>query len=576
MDESGQPMSNSTPPAAVAEALERAAAAVAAGRPGQAEQALRRAAAAWPAELPLWDALVELYKDRGLNKPAAECLAHAARAHASRGDLDTARKALSEARGLDPETPRLLHDYGVACLHGGDPEAAAAVFREVLDGRPDDELARLNLARALERMDCLDESEALYLQVMQRRPDAPEPARELAWLLRSAGRFEAAEAGFREVLARWPADPDAAVGLAGLLEMRGAADEARSILEALPESAHARPDVALTEGRLLRRAGRLEEARSRLVVARAGAARDPALAPRWHFEMAALLDALGAAGPAFAEATAGNRLRNSGWDRVAHRRRVDEIIGVFGADAFAAARPVPEDEPLPVFVVGMPRSGTTLAEHLLTGFPGVVAGGERMDFLRHAASLSGYPPAATDPGADRLAAIARDYLSDAGQGLVLVDKMPVNFLHLGLIARVLPGARVIHCARNPLDTLLSCYFQDFTAPFLGFANDLEDLAWYWQDYRRLMAHWAGVLPLSVFELPYEELVTDPDTWIRRLGRFIGRDAPPVRAPEDDRFIATNSAAQVRRPVSDRAVGRHRAYARELAPLAGLIGVSLPG
>jgi hypothetical protein len=172
--------------------------------------------------------------------------------------------------------------------------------------------------------------------------------------------------------------------------------------------------------------------------------------------------------------------------------------------------------------------------------------------------------------------MAGRYLGDAGEGIVLVDKMPVNFLHLGLIARVLPQARVIHCSRHPLDTLLSCYFQDFTASFLGFANDIEDLAWYWQDYRRLMAHWAGVLDLPVFELPYEELVTDPETWVRRLGRFIGRNEPPARAPEADRFIATNSAAQVRRPVSDRAVARHRAYARELAPLAGMIGLSPPG
>jgi hypothetical protein len=294
--------------------------------------------------------------------------------------------------------------------------------------------------------------------------------------------------------------------------------------------------------------------------------------------MAAVLDALGDTGPAFAQATAGNRLRRPGWDRAAHRRSVDDIIRVFDAEALAGERrePAPAGESLPVFIVGMPRSGTTLAEHLLTGFAGVVAGGERMDFLRHAASLPGYPEAARDLGTDRLAALAADYLGDAPPDAVLVDKMPVNFLHLGLIARVLPQARVIHCSRHPLDTLLSCYFQDFTASFLGFANDMEDLAWYWQDYRRLMAHWAGVLDLPVFELPYEELVTDPETWVRRLGRFIGRNEPPARAPEAGRFIATNSAAQVRRPVSDRAVARHRAYARELAPLAGMIGLSPPG
>lgn len=567
---------NDATPAAVASTLETAAAAVAAGQPGRAERMLRRAAAANPGALPLWDALVRLYRDRGLKEPAAECLGHAARVHASRGDLATARNLLAEARSLDPGNARLVHDHGVACLHGGDPDTAQAAFRKVLDVQPDNELARLNLARALERANRLDESEALYRQVMRHCPDAPEPARELAWLLRSAGQFDAAETGFRAVLGRWPRDPEAAVGLAGLLEMRGAASEAGLLLEGLPESARVRPDVALTESRLLRRAGRLEAARLRLASAQDAASRDPALAPRWRFEMAAVLDALGEAKAAFAEATAGNRLRASRWDRAAHRRNVGKIIRAFEADAFAEPGPVGDEGPVPVFVVGLPRSGTTLAEHLLTGFPGVVAGGERMDFLRHAASLPGYPETMRDIGTDRLAAIAADYLGDAAPGTVRVDKMPVNFLHLGLIARALPGARVIHCTRHPLDTLLSCYFQDFTAPFLGFANDLEDLAAYWQDYKRLMAHWAGVLPLPVFELPYEALVADPQAWVRRLGGFIGRNEPPAREPEHGRFIATNSTAQVRRPISDRAVGRHRAYARELAALAGMIGISPPG
>ncbi len=570
-------MSAPTPAGAAARAIEQAAAAIAAGEPARAERTLRRAAAALPAELPLWEALVRFYRERGLGVPAAECLGHAARAMASRGDLTAARRALTEARGLDPDNLRLRHDYGVACLHGGDAGAAAAAFREVIEARPDDDLARLNLARALEALDRLDEAEARYREVIRRRPDQPEPARALAWLMRSAGRFEAAEAGFRAVLARWPEDAEAAVGLAGLLEMRGAADEARACLAALSMGARARPDVALTEARLLRRAGRPGEARSRLAPVRAAAARDRALAPRWHFEMAAALDALGDAGEAFDEATEGNRLRASGWDRAAHRRRVDEIIAAFGPESFAAAAPDPgpPGSPLPVFVVGLPRSGTTLAEHLLTGFPGVAACGERMDFLRHAASLPGYPRTVRDVPPDRMAAMAEDYLRGAGDGTVVVDKMPVNFLHLGLIARVLPGARVIHCTRQPLDTLLSCYFQDFTAGFLGFANDLEDLAWYWEDYRRLMAHWSGVLTLPVFELPYEELVADPEVWLRRLGRFIGRDEGPIVAPADDRFIATNSAAQVRRPISDRAVGRHRAYARQLAPLAARLGLSLP-
>ena len=558
---------------------------VARGQPGQAERLLRGGAARQPGELRLWEALVQFYRQRGLGAPAAECLAHAARAHAARGDLERALASLAQARKLDPGNAALIHDYGVACFHGGDAEKAETAFREVLQAEPRHDLARLNLARALERLERLDEAAALYRELIASRPDEPAPAREYAWLLRSAGEFEAAEREFRRVLERWPADPEASVGLAGLLEMRGEAAAARGLLEGLPEAARGRPDVALSQARLLRRAGEAATARDRLSAVAAAAARDPALAPRWHFEMAAALDALGEAGPAFAEATLANGMRVTGWDRNSHRAWVDRLIAASGGDAFseeqapgrsrAGAGTVDsaEDAPTPVFIVGMPRSGTTLAEHLLTGFGNVVACGERNDMLRHAASITGYPETLARLGAAPLAELATAYLGDAQAGVILVDKMPVNFLHLGLIARVFPNARVIHCVRDPLDTALSCYFQDFTAPFLGFANDLVDLGWYWQDYRRLMDHWRAVLPLAVFELPYESLVADPKPWVRRLGEFVGAESASVAAPDPGRFIATNSAAQVRRPVSDRAVGRHRRYLEELAPLSRLLNLS---
>ncbi len=550
------------------------------GQPGQAERMLRGGAARHPGEIRLWEALVQLYRQGNLAAPAAECLAHEARAHAARGDLNRAVARLAEARTLDPGNTALAHDHGVACLHGGRFAEAEAAFREALQRDSGHDLARLNLARVLERMNRLDEAAVLYRKLIAARPVEPAPAREYAWLLRAAGRFEAAEEAFGNVLDRWQGDPEATVGLAGLLEMRGEAAAARVLLERLPAGARARPDVALSEARLLRRAGTPAVARDRLTAVAEAAARDPALAPRWHFEMAAALDALGDTGPAFAQAKLANRMRATGWDRHAHRAWVDRIIAAFGSDGFAEGPASAEpgsganaNDPSAVFIVGMPRSGTTLAEHLLTGFQNVVACGERDDVRRYAAAIAGYPESQRGLAPRALAGQAASYLGDARAGTILLDKMPVNFLHLGLIARMLPKARVIHCVRDPLDTALSCFFQDFTAPFLGFANDLGDLGWYLQDYRRLMDHWRAVLPLRMLELPYEALVVDPDSWVRRMGEFVGADPGSATAPDPGRFIATNSAAQVRRPVSGHAVGRHRPYLDELAPLTRLLGLS---
>jgi hypothetical protein len=156
----------------------------------------------------------------------------------------------------------------------------------------------------------------------------------------------------------------------------------------------------------------------------------------------------------------------------------------------------------------------------------------------------------------------------------VTDKMPANFLALGLIALVCPQARVIHCRRHPLDTALSCFFQNFNSKGLAFTRDLGHLGIYYSQYSRLMHHWRRVLDLPVMDLDYEALVTDVDTWGRRLVEFAGLDWDPVCLDFHrlERTVNTASYAQVRRPVYATSVGRHRNYARHLAPLRAALGL----
>jgi hypothetical protein len=186
---------------------------------------------------------------------------------------------------------------------------------------------------------------------------------------------------------------------------------------------------------------------------------------------------------------------------------------------------------------------------------------------------SAEPRGAEDSGA--IAAAAAKYLSllaafsaDASR---VIDKMPANFMNLGLIHAAFPHARILHMRRNPLDTGLSIYFQIFSNTHL-YANDLEDIAHYFTQYSRLMAHWRSTLPDgAILEVPYEKLVADPEPWIREIVRFAGLPWDPrcLEFHETERTVITASNWQVRQRMTTSAAGRWRNYEKYLGPLRRL-------
>ena len=158
----------------------------------------------------------------------------------------------------------------------------------------------------------------------------------------------------------------------------------------------------------------------------------------------------------------------------------------------------------------------------------------------------------------------------------VTDKLPNNFLRLGLIALLFPRAPLIHCVRDPLDTCLSCYFQEF-AHGQPFARDLDHLGRYYRDYQRLMAHWHKVLPSSILDVPYEGLVADQESWSRKLVAFLGLpwDERCLAFYEKERLVRTASFWQVRQPIYASSIGRWRHYAKHLGPLFHALGVAPP-
>jgi hypothetical protein len=221
----------------------------------------------------------------------------------------------------------------------------------------------------------------------------------------------------------------------------------------------------------------------------------------------------------------------------------------------------------------MPRSGTTLAEQILASHPDVFGAGEvrfwDRPFIRLEQALQ----------AGRLeecvAKVAGEYLdrvgAKAGAAPRVTDKLPANYLYAGVSQRIFPRARIIHMRRHPLDTCLSVYFQNFfnAGPY---ANDLGDLAHYYGEYRRAISHWHRVLPADVLlEVPYEELVTDTESWARRMLEFIGLPWDPrcLEFHRTERVVMTASKWQVRQKVTTSSVGRWRNYEKHIGPLRHL-------
>lgn len=451
---------------------------------------------------------------------------------------------------------------------------------------------------------------AVLAELCGRYPAWAEPAQSLAWLYRRQGRGEEAAA----VLERWlraaGRQPRAVGAVAEFLQEMGMAARAEALLATAP-AAERDPGLRAERASLLLKLGRFEEGETILrallrdAPGQAGAWLRLAQVRRWEdagdsplelmqaawsradldaptraaigFAIAKVDDDLGRYREAWEAAAQANvlRARTAHFDRAGWERFEHAVYRTFTPDFFAAPGDTAEAE-APVFIVGMPRSGTTLLERRLGRHPSLVAAGELELIEKIGAQLvgaGGYPEALAGAVPEGYVWAAREWRARlpvvvAGAPSI-IDKNPLNFLHLGLIARIFPHARILHCRRNPLDTALSIWLQNFAHPRNDYAYRESDLAWVFAMYRRLMAHWEEVLPVPLCTVEYEELVADPEKELRRATERLGLAWEPALLDDGraaDGVIATASLWQARQPVYRHAVDRARNYEPWIAPL----------
>lgn len=448
------------------------------------------------------------------------------------GDSAQAAACCRRAIALAPQLAAAHNGLGNALLDLGAPGEAAASYRRALELDGEGDAARINLALALRQLGAGGEARSLCEAVLGRSPRSAPALVLLAELHTDGGDFEAARALLRRAVEADPRSAEAQAGFAYLGRM-GEADAgwAAAALE-LASTAPPRQQIHLRYA-----LGKYHDDRG-----------------EWD-----------AAFAQFALAHELQRGQGRAYDRREASARVDRLVRTQDAAWLRRVRAQADPSPRAVFIVGMPRSGTSLVEQILASHPDVYGAGELPFWEAVAARGTDADDAST--GGQYLAALPEA----AGRAGRVTDKMPANYWHVGRIHAALPHARFIHVRRDPRDTCVSIFCQNFRNAY-PFAHDLEDLAHCYRDYARLMQHWREALPADTFlDVDYEDLVDDAEGGTRRMLGFLGLgwDARCLGFEHTRREVLTASKWQVRQKISRASVGRWRHYERHIGPLLGL-------
>ena len=478
-----------------------------------------------------------------------------------------------------------MFEAGRAAFSAARYREAAGHFARILQKDPRNSGVMQAMASALTRMYKFADAMKLLERAAQLSPDQPEPWCAMGKIELTTLNEDRARACYEKALAIRPGCPVAIAGLTDLYRKHGRQGEAVTLLrEALAISTGTDPFLAEAYAALAPAMGEVAEATDYLRRA-LESENNPETRSTLQFYLARLLDQAGAYEEAWEVVTRANELRAETWDPDAYSAAVDRMLKLWTRDRLRSFPTSGNESAMPVFVVGMPRSGSTLVEQILASHPKVAGAGElnRMhaiaDALNGKASVPGqtFLTETSSLTAERLAKEAEGYVTVShqaaskvgavGEASRLIDKQLDNYHVLPMIQLLFPNARVIHTVRDPRDVSVSCYFQMFLGP-LGFSYDLEHLARYHADHDRIMAHLKRELDLPILEVRYEELVADPEPIVRGMLEHIGVpfDERCLAFHESSRAIHTASLDQVRRPIYTSSTERWRRYGPGTGPL----------
>jgi tetratricopeptide (TPR) repeat protein len=496
--------------------------------------------------------------------------------------------SLRRAIALKPDYAQAYYNLGNTLAAQAKLDEAVAVYRHGIALAPNVANGHNNLGTALERQGKLDEAAAAFRRALELEPQHPSALYNLGNILKNKADYEEAIAHYRKSLAGRPEFADAWNNMGAVLAERGDLDEARS---AYQKAVEVEPTRAAYH-RNLANAKRFEPDDPQLAVMEA-LSRNLATVPERE-----RVDLPFALGKAYADLKqhersfrcllAGNALKRSqiAYNEADALQYMQRIRTVFDAELLRAKAGHGDPAPTPVFIVGMPRSGTTLIEQIIASHPQAVGAGELFDLDNIVQGLAGrngvafrFPEVVATMSGEELRQVGTRYVAatraHGPSAERIADKMPWNFHFAGLIHLALPNARIIHARRDPVDTCLSCFSILFEGDGNPYTYDLGELGRFYRGYDSLMAYWRAVLPPGVMiEVQYEEVVDDLETQARQIIAHCGLewDEACLAFHKTRRPVRTSSVAQVRQPIYQSSVGRWRPYREQLRPLLEELGI----
>ena len=499
-----------------------------------------------------------------------------------RDDIAGAIASFRSALAADREYADARGNLARALYEAGNREEAAAEFRAIVDRAPADTNANLSLASIARQLGNFDEALVCLQRVLAGDSNDAAALYEKGLVLQEQGDLRAAKAAYERAIRTAPTHARAHNNLGLVVQALGDLDGAigrfRRAIAAQPDYAEAHRHLAFarhhdeTDDDVRRTESLLESAG------------DDSSAMHASFALAKIYDDLGRVDEAFAHLTRANRLKRSTlrYDVNQDRAFFDLLKQTFGKTFFDDRQDWGVMDRTPVFIVGMPRSGTSLVEQILASHTRVWGAGEVLDLdrllwdIHDASSNSGWCTAMAALENGEMHDVAVAYLSALQQHARdadrVTDKTPGNFHYIGMIQAMLPGAKIVNCVRDPLDTCFSCY-QNYFAGGVAYGYDLSELGTYYRLYVDLMDHWRTTLPGLVYDLCYEELLDNQESETRKLLDFCGLkwEEGCLEFHLTERPVQTASVIQVRRPVYKSSVGRAARYAVHLAPLRDALG-----
>ncbi|MDZ4202026.1 MAG: sulfotransferase [Gallionella sp.] len=496
---------------------------------------------------------------------AARLLPQDAQVYNNLGDLQAKREKLAEAEVsfrraifINPEYSDAYYNLGQVLIRLERYAEALGCLKQAIAVQPDNVEALLNLGVILRICGQHDEALEKLRLAQQFNPDSVDVNNHLGGELAEQGKFAEAEIYCRRALSINPEDVVSRTTLVSHKKIK-ADDKDFAALRSIENSIASNEKSISVDGRI-----------------------------RLNFALGKCFDDTGDADRAFHHFAVACGLKRATfrYDANENQREFEAIKRAFNIESVKRLSGSGLSDRTPIFVLGMPRSGTTLTEQIIASHPEVHGAGELYHLLevsRHSLAGIPYPANFQRLDKDSLKTWGREYLDElkrhAPHAGRITDKMPQNFQVLGLIHLMLPNAKIIHVRRNPVDTCLSCFTMNFVNKNLKYSYDLVELARFYVDYVGLMRHWHEVLPKEAFlEVQYEDLIQDSEGQARRLIDFCGLDWSDdcLNFHKSDRSVRTASVAQVRQPMYRSSIERWKRYEQHLGPLLETLGDLVPG